>query len=158
VPLAAPSLAACIVAARQSLRQAISGRARRFRLTSQQFWAVVALKLSPGKTPKDLAESLLLDAPAASRLLASLVSRTYVELRPDRSDRRRVRIHLTDAGDRLGDSLLAIHEEFQAAVVRGMSDEECAALCAGLRRVVENLAEFEGADAVAPAPTRARAG
>ena len=154
---ATPSLALCIVAARQSLRQAICGRARRYRLTGQQFWAIVALKLSSGVAPKELADSMLLDAPAASRLVASLVARKYVELRPDRSDRRRVRIHLTDAGERLGDALLAIHDEFQAAVARGMSDGERAALCAGLRRVVENLAGF-GADAEAPAPARARTG
>ena len=152
---AAPSLAMCIVAARQSLRHAICGRARRYRLTSQQFWAIVGLKLSPGVAPKELADSMLLDAPAASRLVASLVARKYVELRPDRSDRRRVRIHLTEAGERLGDALLAIQDEFQAAVARGMSDVERATLCAGLRRVVENLAGFE-ADAEAPA--RARTG
>ena len=148
----------CIVAARQSLRHAICGRARRYRLTSQQFWALVGLKLSPGLAPKELAESMLLDAPAASRLVASLVARKYVELRPDRTDRRRVRIHLTEAGDRLGDTLLAIHDEFQTTVARGMTDDERAALCSGLRRVVENLAGFESAVAEAPAPVRARPG
>ncbi len=156
---AAPSLALCIVAARQSLRHAICARARRYRLTSQQFWAVVGLKRAPGIAPKELAESLLLDAPAASRLVASLVARMYVELRPDRSDRRRVRLHLTDAGDRLGVALVAIHDEFQAAVERGLTDGERSALCSGLRRVVDNLAGFEGAGGEPTAtPVRARTG
>jgi DNA-binding MarR family transcriptional regulator len=146
VPDPASPLAVCIVAARQSLRHAISAHARRFRLTSQQFWAIVSLRRTPGLTPKELAEAMLLDAPAASRLVASLVTRKYVVLQPDRSDRRRVRIHLTESGARLGESLAEVEAEYRAAVERGLSDDERSALCAGLRRVMENLAGFRGTD------------
>lgn len=134
-----------VVAARQSLRQAICARARRYRLTTQQFWAVVVLRRSAGMTPGDLASGLLLDAPAASRLVALLVRRKLVEARPDRDDRRRTRIFLTEAGTALADKLAPIEAEFQATVVRGMSVEELGVIRAGLRRIVENLAGFETA-------------
>jgi DNA-binding MarR family transcriptional regulator len=146
VPDPASPLAVCIVAARQSLRHAICAHARRFRLTTQQFWAIISLRSTPGLTPKELAESMLLDAPAASRLVASLVTRKYVALHPDRSDRRRVRVHLTESGVRLGESLAEIEAEYRSAVERGLSDDERSALCAGLRRVVENLTGFGSAE------------
>jgi DNA-binding MarR family transcriptional regulator len=133
-----------VVAARQSLRHAICARARRFRLTTQQFWAVVVLRENPAMTPGDLASGLLLDPPAASRLVAHLVHRKLVEVRPDREDRRRARIFLTEAGVTLAEKLAPIEAEFQATVVRGMSGEELAVLRAGLRRIVSNLAAFEG--------------
>jgi DNA-binding MarR family transcriptional regulator len=132
-----------VVAARQSLRHAICARARRFRLTTQQFWAIVVLRGNPGMTPGELASGLLLDAPAASRLVALLVRRKLVEVLPDREDRRRTRLFLTEAGGALGEKLAPIEAEFQAAVVRGISDAETAVMRAGLRRIVANLAGFE---------------
>lgn len=132
-----------VVAARQSLRHAICARARRFRLTTQQFWAMIVLRQNAGVTPGDLASGLLLDAPAASRLVALLVRRKLLEVRPDREDRRRTRLFLSEAGVALAEQLAPIEAEFQATVVRGMSDEELAVMRAGLRRIVANLAAFE---------------
>ncbi len=158
MPDPASPLAVCIVAARQSLRHAICAHARRFRLTSQQFWAIISLRATPGLTPKELAETMLLDAPAASRLVASLVSRKYAVLQPDRSDRRRVRIHLTESGIRLGETLAEIEAAYRSTVERGLSDDERSALCAGLRRVIENLAGFDGADIAGRGSRVARTG
>lgn len=139
-----------IVAARQSLRQAIGARARGLRLTTQQFWAIYVIRTSPGATPGELGHLLLLDAPAASRLVAQLVERELVEMRPDRDDRRRTRLHLTEKGEALGEDVGTIVGEFQQAVVRGFSDDEVALLRAGLRRVVENLAGFGRSGDAAP--------
>jgi DNA-binding MarR family transcriptional regulator len=138
-------------AARPCLRHAICARARRFRLTTQQFWAMVVLRQNADLTPGDLASGLLLDAPAASRLVALLVRRKLLEVRPDREDRRRTRLFLSEAGVALAEQLAPIEAEFQATLVRGMSDEELAVMRAGLRRIVANLAAFESS-------RRARAG
>lgn len=131
-----------VVAARQAIRQAISARARPFRLTSQQFWAIVAIRLWPGITLSEMAEAMRLDPPAGSRLVRQLAARRLVEERPDPRDRRRVHLHLTDRGVALGVQLGAIHEEFQSTLVRGMGEAELSALRSGLRRIVENLARF----------------
>jgi DNA-binding MarR family transcriptional regulator len=138
-----PTLGYLIVAARQSIRHAICARARRYRLTSQQFWAIVALRVYPGATPGELARLLLLDPPGASRLVAALSRRKLVELRPDREDRRRMRAFLTDAGAQLGEKLAVIADDFRAALDGGISRDEEAALRTALRRVIEGLAAFE---------------
>jgi DNA-binding MarR family transcriptional regulator len=143
-----------IVAARQALRHAIYSRARRFRLTGQQFWAVVVLRERPGMTRGDLAETLLLDPPAASRLVALLARRKLVEVRPDREDRRRFRVFLTPAGEVTGARIAPIAEEFQTAIVAGMNAEEVARLRAGLHRVVAHLDRFEGAERKTAGPSR----
>jgi DNA-binding MarR family transcriptional regulator len=140
-----------IVAARQAIRQAICTRARAHRLTGQQFWAIVALHRTPGLSPGDLAHLLLLDAPAASRLVALLSGRSLLEARPDRADRRRTHLHLTASGEALAAELAAIADEFQGALVRGLSPSELDVLRRGLGRVVENLATFESAPASPPA-------
>jgi hypothetical protein len=77
------------------------------------------------------------------------VARRLVEERPDARDRRRVRLHLSARGEKLGERLGAIHDEFQSAMVRGMGEADLAALRSGLGRIVANLAEFR-AEATAP--------
>jgi DNA-binding MarR family transcriptional regulator len=142
VQLPDPTLGLLIIAARHAIRQAICVRARKYRLTSQQFWGLVALRRLPGITPGDLGHWMLLDPPATSRLVAELVRRKLVEVRPDREDRRRTRLHLTEKGEPLAAKLEVIAQEYQDASVAGMSPEQIDGLRAGLRRMVENLARF----------------
>ncbi|HSN91271.1 MAG TPA: MarR family transcriptional regulator, partial [Anaeromyxobacteraceae bacterium] len=156
-PPAEQYLGILVVAARQAMRQAICARAKPYRLTSQQFWSLVAIRLWPGITLGEMAEAMRLDPPAASRLIQQLVSRRLVEERPDPSDRRRVRLHLARRGEALGERLAAIHDEFRSAMCRGMDDAEMAALHTGLRRIVDNLAEFRTEAKAAGCEDEARA-
>lgn len=145
-----------VVAARQAMRQAICARAKPFRLTSQQFWSLVAVRLWPGISLGELAEAMLLDPPAVSRMVQQLVARRLVEERPDPRDRRRIRLRLTGRGEALGERLASIHDEFQSAMVRGMRDAELDALRSGLGRIVENLSEFRSGAAAAECEAEAR--
>jgi len=145
-----------VVAARRAMRQAICARARPFRLTSQQFWSLVAVRLWPGITLGELAEAMLLDPPAVSRMVQQLVARRLVEEQPDPRDRRRIRLHLTDRGEALGERLAAIHDEFQSAMVRGMNEGEQDALRSGLGRIVKNLSEFRSGAAAAECESESR--
>src|SRR5512144_1764279 len=126
-------LGAVIVAARRGVWNALCAHARRFRLTGQQFWAILALDDAPGLTPGGLAEVLFLDAPAASRLVAFLARRKVVEVRPDRVDRRRTRLSLTPAGEALAAKLRVARDELRQALEAGFTPEELAALRGGLR-------------------------
>lgn len=148
-----PTLGLLIVGARQAIRHAISARARPHRLTTQQFWSLVCLHQQPGLTPGDLGQWMLLDAPAASRLVADLSKRKLIEVRPDREDRRRMRLFLTERGQPLAAGVQAIADEYQQALTRGMTEDEQRVMRAGLRKVVENLSAF---DAGPPAPAAPR--
>lgn len=148
MPLPEPTLGLLVVAARHATRQAVAGPARRLRLTTQQFWALYNLGRAPALTPGELGAYMHLDAPAASRLIADLAKRKLLETRPDRNDRRRTHLHLTEKGAELAREVEAFATEYIAAQTRGMSPEEIAALRAGLKKLTENLAAF-GGDGVA---------
>jgi DNA-binding MarR family transcriptional regulator len=138
-----PPLGIVILATRRGVWSAFCAQARRFRLTGQQFWAVLALNERPGLTPGALADELLLDAPAASRIVSELSRRRLVESRPDRSDRRRTLLYLTGAGDALAGELAAARLEFRDALEEGLTPEQVAALRGGLRRILANARALE---------------
>lgn len=147
MPPPPPSLGLLIIAARQAIRQAVGARARSHRLTTQQFWAVYGVRRIPGITPGELGAWMLLDAPAASRLVADLCKRKLLELQPDRADRRRTRLFLTQKGAALGEDVQRIADDYLAAQTRGLTEEEVRVTRATLQKVVDNLAGF-----AAPAP------
>ncbi|BDG04124.1 MarR family winged helix-turn-helix transcriptional regulator [Anaeromyxobacter oryzae] len=137
------SLGLLIIAARHAIRHAICARARKLRLTTQQFWGVYCLRQVPGLTPGELGQWMLLDAPAASRLVADLSKRKLIDVRPDRDDRRRMRLFLSDKGEQVGQRAQVIVDEYHQSIARGITEDELRALRAGLTKVVDNLSGFD---------------
>src|SRR3954470_22592042 len=131
-----------IAVARRSIKQAVQRRARAFRLTAPQFWFLNAARELPGASLGEMARRQRVDAPTTSRLAEGLARRGLVRMEPDDRDRRAVRVLLTPSGARLADRIGPIASSVRAAVVRGMSRREQAALRAALRRVVVNLESF----------------
>lgn len=159
VALPEPTIGLLVIAARHGVRGAVSARAGRHRLTVPQFWALYWLRRSPGFTPGELAGAMLLDAPAGSRLVAELVKRKLVEVRPDRQDRRRARLFLSASGEPVAARIERDAERYQAESVRGMDAAEIAALRSGLRKLIANLAASARDARAARRPGRAaRAG
>lgn len=132
-----------IAAARRRIKQAVVARVSEHGLTAQQFWTVVTLAERPGIAQIQLAERTRADAPTISRTLASLAERRLVRTDLDPADRRRTRVFLTGAGERLAGQLAPVAREIRSAVVDGMSEDQIAALRAGLRQVVANLDRLE---------------
>lgn len=155
MPVPDPTVGLLIISARQRMRHAIGARARGFRLTTAQFWALVALHERPGVTPGELAHWMLLDAPATSRLVADVAKRKLVEIHPDREDRRRARLFLTEKGTAVAAQLTAVAAEYRAACLRGMTPAEIDALRRGLVRFAENVAGFEAGGHARPHVARA---
>lgn len=150
-----PTLGLLVIAARQIIRQAVKERARTLRLTVPEFWALYHVRSAPGVTHGELGQRLLLGAPATSRLITALVKRRLVEARPDRQDRRRSLLFLTEKGEPLGDGVQAAAEAYQADALRGLSDEELAVARAVLSRLTANLQHAEGGARRPPRAARA---
>lgn len=157
MPVPDPTLGLLVIAARQAIRHAVRERARRLRLTVQEFWALYHVRSAPGVTLGQLGQRMLLGAPATSRLVAALARRRLVEARPDRQDRRRSLLFLTEKGEPLGDGVQATAEAYQAEALRGLSSEELAVARAVLSRLTANLQRHAEAGARRP-PRAARAG
>lgn len=140
-----PALGLLIAAARRSIRQAASERLRRHRLSSPQFWLLVAIHERPGPSLRELAERRLMDSPTASRVVDRLVRRGFVRIEPDPLDRRRRSIQLTGRGAALARELHPLALQIREATAKGFSAAEAETLRGLLLRVIANLSGFDHA-------------
>jgi DNA-binding MarR family transcriptional regulator len=136
-------LARVIGATRRRIHQAVIRRLRAHGLHPQRFWVLVNVLERPGASLRELARRLRMDEPTASRIVASLVRRRLLRVRPDADDRRRHQLELTAEGLALARRLAPIATEVRQAVEAGFTDEEKATLRRLLARVVENMVFLE---------------
>lgn len=86
-------------------------------LSVRQGSAISQLKLMQEEQPegvalKDLAKRMQMTAPASSLLVEALVTKGYVERKPNPNDRRAVRITLTEKGLNIFETVYAVfHQE-----------------------------------------------
>jgi DNA-binding MarR family transcriptional regulator len=141
-----------IGAVRRRIKQAVGSRVRRYRLTTQQFWVLVAISEHPGLSIGELAGRLRMDNPTASRLVFTLLNRKLVEVRDDTEDRRRARLYLRASGLALAEELREVAAGVRAAAVQGLRSSEQAALRTSLRKIISNMDRFQnGATPETPA-------
>jgi len=149
-----------IGAARRRIKQALGSHARRYHLTTQQFWVLVTIYEHPGFSLGELAAHLRMDKPTASRLVFTLVKRQLVQVRGDVADRRRACLYLELAGTAVGRELRELATAVRAAVVRGFSAAELMALRTSLRKIITNMDRFQDRHAtqlaVSPRPPARR--
>ncbi|HEY6004767.1 MAG TPA: MarR family transcriptional regulator [Anaeromyxobacter sp.] len=132
-----------IAVARRRIKQAVLARAAHRGISPQQFWLLVGLRERRATSQTELAERLHVDAPTASRVLATLVRRRLVRMEEDPADRRRARVRLTRAGEELAGELAGIAGEIRTAMVEGMSAAELDGLRRGLHKIISNLERLE---------------
>ena len=146
-----------IGAVRRRIKQALGSHVRRYQLTTQQFWVLVAIHEHPGYSFGELAAHLRMDKPTASRVVFTLMQRKLIQVRGDAADRRRARLHLEAAGASAARDLIELATAVRAAVVRGFTTAELATLRASLRKIVANMDRFQHGNATArTAPRRSR--
>jgi DNA-binding MarR family transcriptional regulator len=135
-----------IGAVRRRIKQAVTSRARLYRLTPQQFWVMVALHERPGLALGQLAARLRMDEPTASRVVGALMNRQLVQVRGDQADRRRACLFLGAQGEPLAKELQELAAAVRNAVVDGLSERDQTALRTFLRRIIANMERFRDAD------------
>ena len=101
----------------------------------------------PGAMAGDLAAHSGRDKAQIARLLAGLKERGLLQAEVDEADRRKTRLHLSDAGRELLRTTQRSLREVTQRSLQGFSAEERAQLLALLRRVRGNLDEAEAQDA-----------
>lgn len=90
------------------------------------------LRHNPGSNLTDLAEYIGVSLPSMSKLVDTLTSRGLIERAPDASDRRRVRLGLTEAGGAiLARAREAVKASFAAKLAR-LAPEEVATVTASM--------------------------
>jgi DNA-binding MarR family transcriptional regulator len=116
---------------------------KRLGLSNTRMSALAVALDAPGLTMSELASSLDLPAPLATRVTEELVERALMERFPDPSDRRRVLVRATPAGQQAVED---VHRE--AAVLIGdvlerMTTEEANALIFGLEALLRAMHDHD---------------
>jgi DNA-binding MarR family transcriptional regulator len=123
-----------IAAIRRRLKQRVGEQVRDFGLTPSQFWMLNRVFEREGLSLRELAESLHMDTPTASRVVAALVRQKYVRSEEDPGDRRRSRIVVTARGRTLADKLHRVAIDARALVEAPLSVAERETLRSLLRK------------------------
>lgn len=116
-------------------RSRLETRLRPMSMTWPQFGALLALADGDGVTQRELGERLECDRTTMSVICDSLEKHGWAERRPDPSDRRVKRVHLTTAGHTsLGEAQEVVWGAY-AAVAGVLSAEEISSVVPKLERV-----------------------
>ncbi|MET0287592.1 MAG: MarR family transcriptional regulator [Polyangiales bacterium] len=124
------------------MKQIIGEQVRDYGLTPAQFWTLIRIFEREGLSLRELADSLHMDTPTASRVVAALVRSKYVRSEEDPDDRRRSRILLTPRGRTLADKLHAVAVQTRAAVEAPFSANERETLRNLLRKSLQHVSRL----------------
>jgi DNA-binding MarR family transcriptional regulator len=122
-------------------KRILRGRTRRsIRKIAPGFYSIPALiGLNPGISPQELAKFLFLDASKVSLFLKTLERQAMVERRPSPADRRKVELHLTDAGRDFVVEGQVLRESWSGAVAGVLTEEETQVFLRLLNKLQEGL-------------------
>jgi len=119
----------------------INNRMKELGLSAGQFFVLMVLSRHQGVTQDALAWQLLIDKGSIARAVTVLESKGFVKRITDESNRRAVRIHLTDKGERLIPEIFTIDREMEEASLSGLKEEEKTQARALLRKIAQNSYE-----------------
>ncbi len=114
-------------------------------MTQAQWRAIMVLWRNPGISQARLADILEMQPISVARLLDRMQGASLVERQPDPTDRRAVRLFLSDKAEPLRQRLCAYGAETRKLVLEGISPKEQEQLMDILNRMRANMAETEEA-------------
>ncbi|MCD9625562.1 MarR family winged helix-turn-helix transcriptional regulator [Rhabdothermincola salaria] len=92
-----------------------------------------------GRTQANLAAALGVEPPTVTKMLQRMEASGLVDRRPDATDRRAIRVHLTPKGRKLKTKVDKLWTELQSRTVAGLSDRQQASLRSLLNSLEANL-------------------
>ena len=121
------------------MRTAFDRRVRRLGLTRSQWLVINRLHRRPGATQSELAEMLEVEKATAGRMVDRMEKKGWVVRRPDATDRRVNRLHLTDEADLLQVQLAQIADRTVDDALALLSPRERDRFSESMRRVKRKL-------------------
>ena len=121
------------------MRTAFDRRVRDLGLTRSQWLVINRLHRRPGATQSELAEMLEVEKATAGRMVDRMEKKGWVVRRPDATDRRVNRLHLTDEADLLQVQLAQIADRTVDDALALLSPRERDRFSESMRRVKRQL-------------------
>lgn len=143
-PPGSKSVGWALVQAARLHRSRIGDRLAALDLFAGQEQVVQALAMAGTMTMGDLAATLRVRPPTASKTISRLAALGFVERRAEAGDGRIVRVRLTEAGLAKAEAIERIWDDVEAELLDGFEGKERRRLRKLLRRAAGNLAEVAG--------------
>lgn len=143
-PPGSKSVGWALVQAARLHRSRIGDRLAALDLFAGQEQVVQALAMAGTMTMGDLAATLRVRPPTASKTISRLAALGFVERRAEAGDGRVVRVRLTVAGLAKAEAIERIWDDVEAELLDGFEGKERRRLRKLLRRAAGNLAEIAG--------------
>lgn len=143
-PPGAKSVGWALVQVARLHRARIGDRLAALNLFAGQEQVVQALAAAGTMTMGDLAATLRVRPPTASKTISRLAALGVVERRAEAGDGRIVRVRLTEAGLAKAEAIERLWDEVEAELLDGFDSKERRRLRKLLRRAARNLAEAAG--------------
>ncbi|WP_207919163.1 MarR family winged helix-turn-helix transcriptional regulator [Methylobacterium segetis] len=144
-PPGAKSVGWALVQAARLHRSRIGDRLAALDLFAGQEQVVQALAAAGTMTMGDLAATLRVRPPTASKTISRLAALGFVERRAEAGDGRIVRVRLTETGLARAAAIERLWDEVEAELLDGFDNKERRRLRKLLRKVARNLADVTGA-------------
>ncbi|KQP16875.1 MarR family transcriptional regulator [Methylobacterium sp. Leaf93] len=143
-PPGSKSVGWALVQAARLHRSRVGDRLAALDLFAGQEQVVQALAVAGTMTMGDLAATLRVRPPTASKTISRLAALGFVERRAEAGDGRIVRVRLTDAGLAKAEAIERIWDEVEAEMLDGFDGKERRRLRKLLRKAARNLADVSG--------------
>jgi MarR family transcriptional regulator, organic hydroperoxide resistance regulator len=128
------------------MRSAADVAYRRHGVRVGQNLLLEVLWANDGLTPSEVARRLRLATPTVVKMATRMQAAGLLTRRPDESDARLVRLHLTERGRALRGPLEAERRALEERATANLTSDERRQLLAALDKVIENLAGIEEVD------------
>ncbi|MFB9947400.1 MarR family winged helix-turn-helix transcriptional regulator [Rhizobium puerariae] len=135
----AADLAPAITQTARSMRTALSRSLGESGLYAGQDGVVLMLAEEDGLTPGQLASRLGVKAPTMTRTIGRMEAQGFLERRPDGTDGRLTKVHLTEVGQKSVEQIGRSVADCGSLAAKGLSDKEVRTLLKLLRTVEHNL-------------------
>ena len=143
-PPGAKSVGWALVQAARLHRSRVGDRLASLDLFAGQEQVVQALAAAGTMTMGDLAATLRVRPPTASKTISRLAALGFVERRAEAGDGRIVRVRLTETGLAKAAAIERLWDEVEAELLEGFDGKEKRRLRKLLRKAARNLAEVSG--------------
>ena len=141
-----------IVILARLIRTEADRRARAHGMTRAQWTLMIRLESKPGLLQKELAEILEVEPITVARLVDRLEARGMVERRPDPTDRRCWRLHLTEAAQPLLGEIDVQLTDLADTLCQGVGEDTLATTSAALLRMRDRAQEQRNSAGEPPPP------
>jgi DNA-binding MarR family transcriptional regulator len=110
-----------------------------FNIAPEQNLIMMLLWEKDGLPQTEISAKLKKDKTNIARMISNLEQKDLIHRVSEDNDRRLLRVYLTDKGRELGERVNPVIEEFNAAVVKGITEAELNAVKRILSKMIDNV-------------------